>query len=420
MKQLAYLSFIIIFLLQGCVTYIPPTASRNIASVYNPNGTAIHPEFSVFHGKDTISQLRTRIATQELQYNRANATGANIAKIRINYQLFASYESYHIIDSASVVYEIPKGSTNDDILSKISFVFPSHLENAVLKISVTDLLGQVYYAEYLNLKRSNKNDAQQFFVSDFEKKIPHFRTFFMLDEKIQIEHNSGVTEVYVDYYSKNFPTATPPFSSSRRDTVPTTADSSWTMKMGLGTYTQLTKNGMYRFRVDTSEQNGLTLHNFGKSFPTMQSPENLINPLQYLTSSKEFKVLLVSGSKKIATDEFWLTASRNISRAKELIKIFYDRILFANLYFKSYKEGWKTDRGMIYVIHGTPSQVYRTSYDEKWLYGRGMKTITFVFNKKANIFSDKNYVLDRMSAYMKSWYKAVEYWRNGRPYFLNN
>ena len=39
-------------------------------------------------------------------------------------------------------------------------------------------------------------------------------------------------------------------------------------------------------------------------------------------------------------------------KAKSLIAIYYNRIQNANLHFTTFKEGWKTDRGMIYVVFG--------------------------------------------------------------------
>ena len=58
----------------------------------------------------------------------------------------------------------------------------------------------------------------------------------------------------------------------------------------------------------------------------------------------------------------------NIDKARELIRIYYTRILYSNYYFTSYKEGWRTERGMIYTIYGPPDKVYKTSDGESWGY----------------------------------------------------
>ena len=70
-------------------------------------------------------------------------------------------------------------------------------------------------------------------------------------------------------------------------------------------------------------------------------------------------------------------------RARELIRIYYNRVFFSNYYFTSSKEGWKTDRGMIYVVYGQPHALYKSTNQEKWIYYNKSKsyTITFIFNK---------------------------------------
>ena len=37
---------------------------------------------------------------------------------------------------------------------------------------------------------------------------------------------------------------------------------------------------------------------------------------------------------------------------------YYRRVRFANEEFTQYKDGWKTDRGMIYILFGPPNQVF--------------------------------------------------------------
>ena len=50
---------------------------------------------------------------------------------------------------------------------------------------------------------------------------------------------------------------------------------------------------------------------------------------------------------------------KSLERAKELIKNYYGRLQHANLFFTSYLEGWKTDRGMIFMIFGERTNAVR-------------------------------------------------------------
>ena len=64
---------------------------------------------------------------------------------------------------------------------------------------------------------------------------------------------------------------------------------------------------------------------------------------------------------KVALDDFWIKCGGNIDKARELIRIYYTRVFYSNYYFTSYKEGWRSERGMIYIIYGPPDKVYKIS-----------------------------------------------------------
>src|SRR5205085_2026998 len=73
-------------------------------------------------------------------------------------------------------------------------------------------------------------------------------------------------------------------------------------------------------------------------------------------------------------------------RARELLKRYYGRVKEANRNFTSYCEGWKTDRGMIFIIFGPPVNVYHSRRDEVWVYGNEANpgALRFIFNKLEN------------------------------------
>ncbi len=65
----------------------------------------------------------------------------------------------------------------------------------------------------------------------------------------------------------------------------------------------------------------------------------MIEPLRYITSKKEYQGLVDAEDVKEALDEFWLDNASNPDRARELIKHFYNRVEYANIYFSSFDEG---------------------------------------------------------------------------------
>ncbi len=166
--------------------------------------------------------------------------------------------------------------------------------------------------------------------------------------------------------------------------------------------------------MDFSKTEGLTLFHFDDGFPQVSSPVEALLPLRYLTTEKEFNELLSYTDYKIAVDSFWIErSSRQPERAKNMIARYYSRVQKANQWFTSYQEGWKTDRGLIYIIYGPPSEVYKKQDEEEWVYGEqgNALSIEFYFYKMDNPFSDNDYQLQRSPAYKTSWYIAVENWR---------
>ena len=140
--------------------------------------------------------------------------------------------------------------------------------------------------------------------------------------------------------------------------------------------------------------------------------------MRYLTSKKEFEEMRKSVNLKAAVDNFWLARGGSEEKTRALIRKYYGRVQDANKYFTSYTEGWRTDRGMIYVIFGAPSTLYLSAESETWIYGTPNSTLAlnFFFTKVINPFTPNDMTLSRAPIYESNWYRAVETWRQGRAY----
>jgi GWxTD domain-containing protein len=195
----------------------------------------------------------------------------------------------------------------------------------------------------------------------------------------------------------------------------------------------LPREGIYHFSARREIKEGFTLFNLGSTFPAMTTPEAMIEPLAYLATQDELAELRASTKQKIALDEFWIKRAGNIEKARELIKIYYSRVLYANYYFTSFKEGWRTERGMIYIIYGPPDKVYKTNEGENWGYRKpviqsswgGKYTVKedylfFTFRMRDNRFSDNDFYLSRSETIVTFWDQAIQSWRKGIVYRLDN
>jgi GWxTD domain-containing protein len=193
------------------------------------------------------------------------------------------------------------------------------------------------------------------------------------------------------------------------------------------------KKGIYFCSIGRNINEGYTFLNFGAEFPGMSSPEQMIEPLCYLASQEEMTDLRANPKPKMALDGFWLSCGKNVEKARELIRIYYTRVLYANYYFTSYKEGWRTDRGMVYMIYGPPDRIYKTSEGETWGYRKQVVKTTwgtsysvkeefldFTFKIRENIFSDNEFSISRSETSVSYWDQAVAAWRKGVVFRLDN
>ena len=207
----------------------------------------------------------------------------------------------------------------------------------------------------------------------------------------------------------------PPFSEEPRKPFDYLTDSSFTLSLenGHSDFFQLPKQGFYFFQPDTASLNGITLYRNYNGYPRVTSPLRMVESLRYLTSAQEFKQLVNNSSQKIAVDSFWVAMAGGPDRAVELIRTYYHRVEEANRLFFSYCEGWKTDRGMIYIAFGQPNVVFRSDEQELWVYGEASnyRSMRFVFEKVLNPFTANDYILEHQTYYKDYWYNAVQKWR---------
>ncbi len=121
---------------------------------------------------------------------------------------------------------------------------------------------------------------------------------------------------------------------------------------------------------------------------------------------------------RYAIERFWIDAAGDRERAREAIRIYYGRVETANRFFTSVVEGWRSDRGLVNIIFGTPTSIYKSDLSETWIYGEenNLMSLTFTFVKGKSAFSDNDLVLNRDPLLKGAWYRNVESWRNGRVY----
>jgi len=403
----------------GCFT-TSKISNKNLSFIYYRDATILHPEFKVFHAADTMSTLYCSIKAKELLYSKEENSSEFRSQYIISYQLYSSFESKDVIDSASFEYVYIKNDNELEIINSFDFK-ASYANTYLLEVIVYDVKRRQAAKSYINVDKSNRYNRQAFMVNSKIRQQPNFKTYIHQKDVLTVGTNEEEQErVYMSYYNKQFSIAPPPFSVKQYQPMHYQPDSvvelkiNDMMKYGI----KLGKEGMYHFQKDTITNEGYTAFKYYNGFPKVVEPEQMIAPLKYITTRKEYSEMMLLDNKKLAVDNFWLNITGNPDRGRRVIKKFYSRVQEANKYFTSYLEGWKTDRGMVYIVYGLPDVLYKNSYSENWMYGEegNLMSLNFTFEKVKNPYSDNDYNLNRSPVYKNSWYLAVDAWRQGIVY----
>jgi GWxTD domain-containing protein len=273
--------------------------------------------------------------------------------------------------------------------------------------------------EFVEIDLTNKFSSNNFYVSRLVNHQPFFNNYIKNKDTILVEYNNkSIKKMFLSYFPPEGEIPMPPYSSVAATEFQLKYDSLKIIEYKQNIKFATGKEGVYYFQADTSIKYGFTIGNFGEDFPYITSTTDMLKPLQYLVNPQEFKQMNDQSVKKLAVDNFWLSANSEPKISKELIRVFYSRVFYANLFFTNFKPGWQTDRGMIYTVLGPPKVVNKTNLGEVWVYSdsNNMKIMKLVFEKKHHPFSEEHFVLQRNLSYKPIWDEAVKAWRNGKIY----
>jgi GWxTD domain-containing protein len=402
----------------GCQTQKQFTQKPS-KSLINPDSDLVEVNAAAFHLNDSISTLFVEVVNENLVYKRPDTTSAFYAEIRVSYKLFADAYNKRVLDSSSV-YLRDRAVEKVDIKSlKTEFAVKARAgAYYYLEIQVYDLHKKVVYTKGINVYKKNRYSEQNYLVT-LNGNVS-FNHRFTGDDVIKVHiQNPAVTEVKVDCFIKDFAPPPPPFSNKSADEMKYVADSTFVLPVKSGSFEiAMPAAGFYHIRSDVGSFEGLTVFSFSKTFPGVGNSDEMINCTRYIMNKEEFEKCKGAASQKEAIDKFWQTIGGSNERAREILKRYYGRVKEANKYYSSYTEGWRTDRGMLFVIFGQPTYIYRNNRGETWVYGfeSNPGAVRYQFVKTRSPFSDNDFMLERSQFYKDHWYSAVDVWRQGHVY----
>lgn len=387
----------------------------NFSSLYQAHDGPVITGVKVFHESDSNSRIFVRYLPSSLRYALKPGGAYYTAEYKFSFKLYPDYKANAIIDSGTYILYDSLFYQN-----KLSLVFNFQTkakfpETYVMELKFTDMNAGNTLIYPVHITKNDLNNAQHFLVVDDKEEVV-FEDWMSWKTKFRIiSAKKEVERLFVDYYKEDFPTARPPFSMEHPPVYQLKAMESFTIQLENGTteLLQYGREGIFYFRPDTTLRSGLTLLRFYDDYPLIKEDELLLLPLRYLTTNEEFKKLTGTTDPKTAVDNFWMETAGNEKRAVELFNSFNSRVESANLHFTSYKEGWKTDRGMTYIVFGPPKTVFRRTNIETWIYGEPGKrqALKFDFIKNENPYSTNDYELVRDPEFKSPYYISVDYWR---------
>jgi len=407
--------------------------TKDLSYLYNPTKSSIKPRFSLFNETDASSVLSVRLFASELLFTEANPRGIPMAQLLITVKLYNITNGRVLADTVFLDADVVKETSRQEYVYKL----PLRVEQGADYIAEVKLLDQLrveVIQSFVTFNTRTPENRYNFMVRGHLSKNEIFNPVVRVNEYVNLLYPGGpVDSIYISYYRPLTEVPYPPSMQLPEKIIDYEPDTIVAFAYSDTLPIMFPAEGIYFCTIKRDSEEGFTFFNFGSTYPSMTDPAVMIKPLAYLASEEEMNRMLSSSRPKSALDEFWISCGGNIDKSRELIRIYYTRVLYANYYFTSFKEGWRTERGMIYTIYGPPDKVYKNSTEESWGYRRPVlksswggrvhlkeNYLFFNFRMRKSMFSDNDFYISRSETLVTYWDKAVASWRKGLVFRLDN
>jgi|ERR1035437_743953 GWxTD domain-containing protein len=407
--------------------------NKDLSYLYNPTKNPINPQYNIINKTDELSELSVRFSTSDLFFSQANPQGVATASVLITVKLYSISQGKALADTAVLDLSIIKDTGRLEYVYNLPLKVEKGVEY-VAEVKILDRLRLIVAQDFVEFNTLSYNNRYNFRVESHFDKNELFSSVLRIDEYVNLLYSRGhIDSLYISFYKSFREVPDPPSMLLPEKTLDYDPLQFVAIPYSDSLPMMFPKEGIYLCSIARNIKDGFTFLNLGSTYPKVTTPEKMIEPLIYLTSQDELAELKSAAKPKAALDDFWIKCGGNVDKARELIRIFYTRVLYSNYYFTSYKDGWRSERGMIYIIYGPPDKVYKTADGESWGYKKpaikskwgGRYTVTdsylfFNFKKRENVFSDNDFYLSRSETLVTFWDKAIASWRKGIVFRLDN
>jgi GWxTD domain-containing protein len=418
-KLFGFLGILVIGCIFQACSSSSELSSDEAPTSYGEAKLKIEPEIKLFHQNADSSTIFVKFDTENLIYARGDEdyqASVIVAIDPIPREAGTTDKPQKKTVSVPAISKKKKGAT---ALIKTNIYLPKG-NNYNVTVTIRDESNGKRKEKLIITKKDGANNRENFLLFEQGSPTPLFTDRIKTNTSYDLDFEILDTKViFVNYYNRSFPLPPPPFAHYEPRPFNYDPDEQFVLSADSGKFHFTSKEeGFFHFRADTTIKEGFTLFVSSEEFPEVQNVQNMVDPFRYLVSGKEYKKLLEAPALKVEMENFWVDWAGDRNRARKNIETYYGRVETANRFFSSHLEGWKSDRGLIYLVYGEPDKIYKTAQEERWIYGeeRNALSITFRFIKVDNPFTENDYRLSREDYYKPSWYRSIEAWRNGRIY----
>lgn len=408
-------------LLIGCGSSAPSVHRDNLAYLYGKGPSNLRVQARVYHESADHSLIHYKLHTADLLYKADGAGGPFKAQVRVTYSTYSDPAARHLLDSASTVVT-DKSDMPGEERELIGTMELRRKPGTSFMVIVTarDLNRDNESALMINVDADPGASPQYFMPIDPANGLPLFSDHVPRGKAVSVRCEKCASDsIRVTRRPLAPGLPSPVFTGDQRGHSDPSPDSSFTVLAdasgridlgvpGIGTY-------LIRHQGDST---GFALHVLENAYPYVDHVTDMLGPLRYITSTQEFERMANDTNVRKAIEHFWLDATGDRERARDAIRIYYGRVENANRHFSAGVEGWRTDRGLVHIIFGAPTTIYRGTNGETWIYGEesNLMSLTFNFTRRQSEITGNDYVLQRDPMLKGAWYRNVESWRNGRVY----
>lgn len=413
MKSIKYVSLLLIVLISAC--YSGSNVSQpDYTYLYNPEQRLIKPDLKIYHHSNDSSTLFFRMKVDDILYSKMMGDDSLTTRLLVKYKVFDYEKKELMLDSATIgLIDLGQNKKIEFLQAKLVVYMP---------------IGKLYRLRIYF--RDEYKDLNTVYEQLYDKRLNGNQEFYLLKQDGKIIYNAVASEkkeviVYkspliqctkfdLDSANHQFKMTPPPFVT---DAGQQQINFSYRSNVEIKDSIAIDNIGRLN-RLIPADSQLLRLHffYFQKGYPYITKLDQMVEPIRYISTTAEYKRIKNSLNLKKEIDQFWLKLGKDESTAKALIREYYKRVELANAYFSSYREGWKSDRGIIFIVYGQPNTIYKDLNSESWIYGEenNILSVKFTFRKIRSEESDNIFMLLRNEDYKSNWYRAVDDWRQAR------